>query len=268
MIDVPLRTVAIAGKPDSRNGPATITSIERATAAVIDGSASALVTNPIAKNVLYEAGFKHPGHTEFLALLADRAFPGQRHRPVMMLAAVELRVVPLTIHVPLAAVPGMISRELILETVRIMHAGLISDFGIKRPRIAVAGLNPHAGETGTIGREDETIIRPAIATLLAEGLTVTGPHSADTLFHAEARETYGRRGCYVPRSGADPGSRLSRFDRGVNMTLGLPFVRTSPDHGTAFDIARRGVARPGSFIEALRLARDASQRRASLASAS
>ena len=265
VVDVPQLTPAVAGHPDTRNGAAVVASIERAAAAVAAGDAAALVTNPIAKNVLYEAGFQHPGHTEFLAELADGAFPGGSHRSVMLLACDELKVVPLTVHVPLASVPGLVTRELILETVRITHAALIRDFALARPRISVAGLNPHAGEAGTIGREDEAIIGPAIETLCREGLTVTGPHSADTLFHAGARQTYDCVVAMYHDQALIPIKTLA-FDRGVNVTLGLPFVRTSPDHGTAFDIAALGCARPVSLIEALKLARDIARRRAAAGS--
>ena len=263
VIDVAQSKLTRAGHPNSANGAAVIACIEQATAAVIAGHASALVTNPIAKNVLYAAGFKHPGHTEFLAALAERHNPGQSFIPVMLLSCDELRVVPLTIHVPLAVVPGLISEATIIQTARILHAGLIRDFGIADPRIAVAGLNPHAGEAGTIGREDEEIVRPAVEALQREGLRVTGPHSADTLFHAVARETYDAVIAMYHDQALIPIKTLA-FDRGVNMTLGLPFVRTSPDHGTAFDIAGSGAARPESFIEALRLALSASQRRAGM----
>ncbi|MEQ1611908.1 MAG: 4-hydroxythreonine-4-phosphate dehydrogenase PdxA [Hyphomicrobiaceae bacterium] len=252
---------ADVGKPNARNGAAIIAAIEQATAAVLAGEATALVTNPIAKSVLYEAGFTHPGHTEFLAAIAERARPDEPHTPVMLLACDELRVVPLTIHVALAAVPGLITEALIIETVRITHAGLKLDFGFDRPRIAVAGLNPHAGEGGAIGREDVTIIAPAIAKLRAEGLDVTGPHSADTLFHAQARRRYDAVVAMYHDQALIPIKTLA-FDHGVNMTLGLPFVRTSPDHGTAFDIAGKGTARPYSLIEAMKLARAAANRRA------
>ena len=261
VIHVAQATPTRAGHPDSANGAAVIACIELATAAVIAGDAAALVTNPIAKNVLYAAGFKHPGHTEFLAALAERHRPEQTFTPVMLLAAHELRVVPLTIHVPIARVPSLITKAAIIKTAGILHAGLRHDFGLVDPRIAIAGLNPHAGEAGTIGREDEEIVRPAVEALRREGMRVTGPHSADTLFHSAARETYDAVIAMYHDQALIPIKTLA-FDRGVNMTLGLPFVRTSPDHGTAFDIAGSGAARPESFIEALRLALQASQRRA------
>jgi 4-hydroxythreonine-4-phosphate dehydrogenase len=253
VVDVPHACVSFAGQPDERNGSAVIASIVAATAAVARGEASALVTNPIAKSVLYAAGFGHPGHTEFLAELAGTHFPGRTFTSVMMLAAAELRVVPLTIHVALSYVPGLITRARIVETGRIMHVALRSDFGCAKPRIAVAGLNPHAGESGTMGTEDRDIIAPAIADLRAEGLDVTGPHSADTLFHAEARTRYDAVLAMYHDQALIPIKTLA-FDRGVNVTLGLPFVRTSPDHGTAFDIAGTGRASPTSLREALRVA--------------
>jgi 4-hydroxythreonine-4-phosphate dehydrogenase len=261
VIHVPLAAPALAGRPDPLNGGAVIAAIEQATAAVLAGSAAALVTNPIAKSVLYAAGFAHPGHTEFLAALSARERPAEPHTPVMMLACDELRVVPLTIHVALAKVPQLITAALIEETARITHRALISDFGIAAPRIAIAGLNPHAGEHGTIGREEEETIAPAVRRLQSSGIAVTGPLSADTLFHADARAAYDAVIAMYHDQALIPIKTLA-FDRGVNMTLGLPFVRTSPDHGTAFDIAARFVARPHSLVEALKLARSAASRRA------
>ncbi len=255
VIDVPHAVPVHAGSPDSRNGNAVISAIVEATAAVARGDAAALVTNPIAKSVLYDAGFTHPGHTEFLAELAERHYPGRSYTSVMMLAADELRVVPLTIHVALAAVSPMITVARLVETVRIMHAGLAKDFACAHPRIAVAGLNPHAGESGTMGTEDRDIIAPAIAALRAEGFDVTGPHSADTLFHAQARAGYDAVLAMYHDQALIPIKTLA-FDRGVNVTLGLPFVRTSPDHGTAFDIAGTGKASPASLCAALRMAHE------------
>lgn len=253
IVDIPQERASLPGSPDSRNGRAVICAIVEATAAVARGEAAALVTNPIAKSVLYDAGFGHPGHTEFLAELAERYFPGRTYSSVMMLAAAELRVVPLTIHVALTEVPRLITQPRIRETVRIMHAALRSDFGCVKPRIAVAGLNPHAGENGTMGTEDRDIIAPAITDLRAEGLDVTGPHSADTLFHTDARARYDAVLAMYHDQALIPIKTLA-FDRGVNVTLGLPFVRTSPDHGTAFDIAGTGKASPTSLREALRMA--------------
>lgn len=262
---IPVRPTPVAGpvepgKPSSAAAPAVIAAIEDATASVVRGEASALVTNPIAKSVLYQAGFTHPGHTEFLAELASRHVPARTFTPVMMLASDHLRVVPLTIHIPLADVPGAITRQLIFETVRITYEALVRDFGIAHPRIAVCGLNPHAGEDGNIGREEIDVIAPAIAELRAEGLSVTGPHSADTLFHSAARETYDAALCMFHDQALIPIKTLA-FETGVNVTLGLPFVRTSPDHGTAFAIAGTGRASPESFIAACRMAHDMSIRR-------
>lgn len=261
VIDIPLSAPAIAGSPDSRNGDAVIQAITAAVDAARFGSIAAIVTNPIAKSVLYQAGFKHPGHTEFLGALARARWDTARiSEPVMLLASEALKVVPLTIHIPLASVPRAITPELIIVTAHTLNAALISDFGLQHPRIAIAGLNPHAGEDGTIGREDIDVIAPAISQLRAQGLTVTGPHSADTLFHAAARGTYDAAICMYHDQALIPIKTLS-FDTGVNVTLGLPFIRTSPDHGTAFDIAGRGIASPASLIEALKLARTMALRR-------
>ena len=249
------------GKPEPANGAAVIDAITRAVEATVAGEAAAVVTNPIAKSVLYAAGFDHPGHTEFLAAMARRLCYGQPSDPVMMIAAEALNVVPLTIHIPLSAVPGAISTELIVRTARIMARALALDFGVANPRIAVAGLNPHAGEDATMGLEDRDIIAPAIATLQREGLAVTGPHPADTLFHAARRASYDAVLCMYHDQALIPVKTLA-FDTGVNVTLGLPFVRTSPDHGTAFDIAGKGLASPSSLIAALKLAHHMAARRA------
>jgi 4-hydroxythreonine-4-phosphate dehydrogenase len=243
----------VPGTADPRNAPAIVGAIEQAVAATIGGTCAAVVTNPISKATLYAAGFAHPGHTEFLAELAERHRPGRRWTPVMMLAADMLRVVPLTVHIPLAAVPAAISPDLITETVRITARDLTARFGIARPRLAVAGLNPHAGEAGSLGREEIDVIAPALEALRAEGYAIAGPLSADTLFHAEARRGYDAAICMYHDQALIPLKTLA-FDDGVNVTLGLPFVRTSPDHGTAFDIAGTGKARPQSLIAALRLA--------------
>jgi 4-hydroxythreonine-4-phosphate dehydrogenase len=240
---------------------AIVAAIEAATAAVAAGSALALVTNPITKKTLDLAHLPYPGHTEFLAELATRHGAPSRPQPVMMLVAEELKVVPTTVHIPLSAVPRALTHSLLTTTVRITAAALAQDFGIAAPRIAVAGLNPHAGEGGLIGAEEATVIRPAIDALIAEGIAVSGPHSADTLFHAEARQTYDAAVAMYHDQALIPIKTLA-FDRGVNVTLGLPFVRTSPDHGTAFALAGTGRARPGSFIAALRLADALGRRRA------
>lgn len=255
---LPVRPVRVAarpraGVPDPANAPAVIAAIEEATAAVVRGEALALVTNPIAKHVVAQGDFPYPGHTEFLAALAARHFPGKGFLPVMMLAAPGLRVVPLTVHCALADVPKAITRGLICETVRTTFAALKRDFGVAAPRIAVTGLNPHAGEAGSMGLEEIEVIAPAIAELRAEGLGVTGPHAADTLFTERARATYDAAICMYHDQALIPFKTIA-FDEGVNVTLGLPFVRTSPDHGTAFDIAAEGRASGSSFIEALKLA--------------
>jgi 4-hydroxythreonine-4-phosphate dehydrogenase len=240
------------GRPDPASAAGIVESIERAVADCLSGRASAVVTNPIAKKPLYEAGFRFPGHTEFLGHLAERA-TGKPCLPVMMLAGPTLRTVPVTIHVPLAEVPGLLTTALIVSTARVVAADLASRFGIARPRLAVAGLNPHAGEDGGMGSEDIRVIGPAVAALRAEGIEAFGPLPADTMFHREARAGYDAAICMYHDQALIPVKTLA-FDETVNVTLGLPFVRTSPDHGTAFDIAGRGAARPDSLIAALRLA--------------
>ncbi len=258
----PIRLAAPArpGRPDPANAHATIRAIEAAVAAAVSGTAAGVVTNPIAKSVLARAGFAHPGHTEFLAHLAE-AHAGRRFHAVMMLASDELRVVPLTVHIPLEAVPRSITRTSIFEAVRTTWNALRHDFGIDAPRIAVAGLNPHAGEDGLLGAEEQEIIGPAVEELRSEGLSVTGPHPADTLFHAAARKRYDAALCMYHDQALVPFKTLA-FDSGVNVTLGLPFVRTSPDHGTALDIAGSGRASPESLVQALKLAGAIGARRA------
>lgn len=241
-----------AGAANSAAAASVIESIERAVALSIDGSCTATVTNPIAKSVLYAAGFQFPGHTEFLAALAERA-TGKTVRPVMMLAGPKLRTIPVTIHVPLARVPELLSRELIVETGRIAARDLASRFGIARPRLALSGLNPHAGENGALGHEDDAIVRPAVEQLRAEGHSVEGPLPADTMFHDRARAAYDVALCMYHDQALIPAKALG-FDDSVNVTLGLPFIRTSPDHGTAFALAGTGDARPDSLLAALRLA--------------
>lgn len=250
---VPLAAAPVPATPDPANAAGIIQAIEDGVADVKRGAAAALVTNPIAKSVLASAGFAHPGHTEFLGELAARHWPGPPWRAVMMLASPELRVVPLTVHIPLAEVARSITRQLLMETIATTWRALQRDFAIRSPRIVVAGLNPHAGESGTIGREEQTIIEPALNALRAEGIAVSGPHSADTLFHAARRKTYDAVICMYHDQALIPLKTLA-FDTGVNVTLGLPFVRTSPDHGTAFDIAGKGIASPESLIASLHLA--------------
>ena len=240
------------GRPDPATAGSTLASIDRAVALVHAGRARAVVTNPIAKSVLYAAGFAHPGHTEYLGALAESLWGGQV-RPVMMLWSTLLAVVPVTIHIPLAQVPAALTEDLIVETGRIVARDLAARFGLARPRLAFAGLNPHAGEDGAIGTEDISVVRPAVARLAAEGLDVRGPLPADTMFHPPARARYDVALCMYHDQALIPIKTLA-FDDGVNVTLGLPFVRTSPDHGTAFDIAGKGIARPDSLLAALALA--------------
>ncbi|MBD8892709.1 4-hydroxythreonine-4-phosphate dehydrogenase PdxA [Roseibium litorale] len=230
-----------------------IASIEASVKDVAEGRASAVVTNPINKAALYGAGFTYPGHTEFLGHLASRHWPGAPATPVMMIAGPSLMVVPITIHIAIADVPAALTQELILETARITAADLKTRFGIQSPRLAFCGLNPHAGENGAMGQEEITVITPALEILRAEGIDALGPLPADTMFHPRARETFDvALGMYhdqvlVP-------AKTIGFDDAVNVTLGLPFVRTSPDHGTAYSLAGTGKARPDSFAAALRMA--------------
>lgn len=261
IVPLPLAKVAQPGRTSSANAAAIIASIEQAAASVLTGTTSAIVTNPIAKATLYAAGFKHPGHTEFLGALATQHDPGKTCHPVMMLVSDDLRVVPLTVHVPLRDVPAAVTAPLIERTAKITTAALSRDFAIARPRITFAGLNPHAGEDGTIGREEIDIIAPAIARLKTQGLAVSGPHPGDTLFHEAARAGYDAVIAMYHDQALIPLKTLA-FDRGVNVTLGLPFVRTSPDHGTAFDIAGSGRASPESLLAALRLAARLAKQRA------
>jgi len=237
-----------AGHPDPADAPAVIAAIDSAVADVRDGRAAALVTNPIHKDSLYRAGFRHPGHTEYLAELA-----GGGRTPVMMLVCPELRVVPVTIHLPLRRVVDALSAEAIVTAAHITDTALRADFGIAAPVLAISGLNPHAGEAGGLGREEIEIIEPAIAVLRGKGIDARGPLAADTMFHAAARRSYDAALCMYHDQALIPIKTID-FDGGVNVTLGLPFVRTSPDHGTAFGIAGKGIARAGSLIAALRLA--------------
>ena len=239
------------GRPDDSSADAALTSIRHAVADVTAGRAGAVVTNPIAKNVLYRAGFRHPGHTEYLAELA--ATKGSTPQPVMMLWSPTLAVVPVTIHVSLREALAQLSADLIVSTVRIVVAALKSQFGIARPRLAVSGLNPHAGEDGSLGTEEQTIIAPALDILRKEGFQIRGPLPADTMFHEAARQTYDCAICMYHDQALIPIKTLA-FEDAVNVTLGLPLIRTSPDHGTAFDIAGTGKANPASLIAALRLA--------------
>lgn len=240
------------GAPDGNNAAGIIEAIERGTVDCFAGRASGLVTAPISKAVLYERGFGFPGHTEFLGALASQ-HTGQPCMPVMMIAGPDLRTVPVTIHIPLSAVFEALSPTLIADTIRIVDADLRQRFCIALPRIAVAGLNPHAGENGTIGTEDSALIAPVLEQLRAEGLNIIGPLPSDTMFHAAARANYDVAVCMYHDQALIPAKTLA-FDDGTNATLGLPMIRTSPDHGTAFDIAGTGKARPNSFIAAVKMA--------------
>jgi len=255
VLDRPLGTASVPGTLDGRNAAAAIGAIADAVALTMAGKTGAVVTNPIHKATLKGEGFAHPGHTEYLAELA-----GDGSIPVMMLAGPELRVVPVTVHVPLRAVPEALTTERIVTVGRITAAALRRDFGIEAPRLVVAGLNPHAGEGGMLGAEDDAVIAPAVAILRAEGIDAVGPLSADTMFHAAARSRYDAALCMYHDQALIPIKTIG-FDEAVNVTLGLPFVRTSPDHGTALDIAGTGKASPASLIASLKLAAAMADRR-------
>src|SRR5215469_4859817 len=252
VVDIGVRITAEPGRPDPTSAPAALAAIDRAVADVDAGRASALVTNPIAKNILYRSGFAEPGHTEYLAKLAQAA-TGKLLRPVMMLWSPELAVVPVTIHLPLRDIFAHLSTDLIVETGRIVARDLTTRFRIARPRLVVAGLNPHAGEGGALGSEDRDVVAPAVERLRVEGIDARGPLSADTMFHAAARATYDAALAMYHDQALIPIKTLA-FDHGVNVTLGLPFLRTSPDHGTAFDIAGTGRADAASLVAAIKLA--------------
>ena len=240
------------GAANTANAGGITEAIDRGVALVQDGAADAVVTLPIAKKTLYEAGFGFPGHTEYLEHLANQTSGGS-YQSVMMIAGPDLRTVPVTIHIPVSEVPAALSTERIADVSRIVARDLARRFGIAKPRLAVMGLNPHAGEGGSIGHEDEEIILPAIEMLRHEGVDAFGPCPADTMFHPRARAGYDAAICMYHDQALIPAKMLA-FDEGVNVTLGLPFVRTSPDHGTAFDIAGTGKARPDSLIAALKMA--------------
>jgi 4-hydroxythreonine-4-phosphate dehydrogenase len=250
----PLAAPVEPGRPDPAHGPAIIRSVERAVALARAGEAGGVVTNPLAKTTLLAGGIGHAGHTTWLAELAGGGLP------VMMLASPLIKVVPVTVHIPLAEVPAALTTACIVATARIVAAALRTDFGIARPRLAVTGLNPHAGEEGTIGREEIQTIRPAIEILRGEGLAVSGPHPADSLFHDRARAGYDAAICMYHDQALIPIKTLD-FAGGVNVTLGLSVVRTSPDHGTACDIAGKGIADPSSLIAAIELAAAMAARR-------
>lgn len=247
---------AIPGRPDAALAPCAVESINRAVELAQSGSVAGICTGPINKKLLQDgAGFSHPGHTEYLAELAGV------QRVVMMLACPDLRVVPLTIHDAIKDVPTLITPDAITQTVEILDQSLRDQFGIPAPRIAVAGLNPHAGEGGKMGREEIEIITPTLDQLRARGFDLRGPLSADTMFHAGARAGYDVALCMYHDQALIPIKTLD-FSGGVNVTLGLPFVRTSPDHGTAFDIAGQGIADPTSMVAALRMAHELGNRHA------
>jgi 4-hydroxythreonine-4-phosphate dehydrogenase len=256
VLDRPLPRLVAAGGPDPANAAAVTGAIEAAVALVRSGEAQAVVTNPIHKKVLYEGGFRFPGHTEYLAALA-----GDGVRPVMMLVCAGLRVVPVTVHLSLRQAITALHADAIVEIGRVTHTALREDFGIARPRLALAGLNPHAGEGGEMGGEEAAIIAPAIRCLCDESIDAAGPFPPDTLFSRHARGSYDAAICMYHDQALIPVKTLD-VDRGVNVTLGLPFIRTSPDHGTAFDIAGTGRASEASLIAALKLADQLARRRA------
>jgi len=245
------------GQPDEDSARLALASLESAAVLAVAGKAAALVTGPVSKDRLADVGFAFPGQTEFVADVCHVS----SEDAVMMLAGPSLRTVPMTVHCALSEVPGLLSIDLIVRRSRIVAKALRADFGIDSPRLAVCGLNPHAGENGRMGREEIEVIAPAIAALRAEGIDATGPHPADTLFAPHLRPTYDVAIAMYHDQALVPLKALD-FDRGVNVTLGLPIVRTSPDHGTAFDIAGKGIADPGAMIAAIRMAGEIAARRA------
>jgi len=251
VIDIPLKGCVTPGALNPTNAPNVIKAIRTATALTREGKTSAVVTNPIHKATLYSAGFRHAGHTDFLAHLCGE----EDNQSVMMLMAADLKVVPVTIHIPLKDVAQSLTADAIIHAGVITAADLRDRFGITAPRLALTGLNPHAGEDGTIGLEEGTHIIPALQALSDMGITVTGPHSADTLFHAEARQNYDAVLAMYHDQALIPVKTID-FYGGVNVTLGLPIIRTSPDHGTAVDSLTAGTARPDSLLAALRAAQD------------
>jgi len=266
VLDLPLAAPVTPGRPTHAAAPQVIAWIERAVALALAGEVGGIVTAPIAKATLYEAGFAYPGHTEFIgALTAAAPMPGARG-PVMMLTAKDLRVALVTVHVPLVQAPGLVTEARIIAVGKVVAEALVRDFGVARPRLVVAGLNPHAGEGGALGQEEQLIVGPAVAALRAAGIDARGPLPADSLFHDDARKTYDAATCLYHDQALIPVKMLD-FWGGVNLTLGLPIVRTSPDHGTAFDIAGKGLARPDSLIAAIRLAAEIAERRRALVAA-
>ena len=264
VIDIPLNAPVVAGKASAAHAPMIVRWIETAVGLALSGQVGGIVTAPIAKAPLYEAGFGFPGHTEFLAELTAQAPMTGARGPVMMLAAGDLRTALVTIHEPYAAVPPLLTVERIAHTARVTAEALTRDFGIAAPRLAIAGLNPHAGESGQIGREEIEVIGPAVEAMLALGIRAVGPRPADSLFHPDARHTYDAAICMYHDQALIPVKMLD-FWGGVNISLGLPIVRASPDHGTGYDVAGRGVARADSLIAAIRVAADMAARRQPLA---
>jgi 4-hydroxythreonine-4-phosphate dehydrogenase len=263
VIDLPTAVPATPGRPDPANAGCVADWIARAVDLAMDGRAAGVVTAPIAKAPLYAAGFPFPGHTEFIAdLTGDLPYDGTRG-PVMMLTARDLKVALVTIHTPLAEVPELITADRVIRTARVVHETLRRDFGVARPRLALAGLNPHAGEGGSLGLEEVEVLGPSAAALRAEGIEITDPLAADTLFHEEARAAYDAAICLYHDQALIPVKTID-FWGGVNVTLGLPVVRTSPDHGTGFEIAGKGVARADSLIAAIRLGAEMAARRRGL----
>jgi 4-hydroxythreonine-4-phosphate dehydrogenase len=256
VVPVNLAAAPVPGQPDPSNAAAVVASIERATMLACRGEVSGVVTNPINKAALYQAGFSYPGHTEFLAALT-----GATGQQIMMLASPMLRVVPVTVHASLRDSIAMLTTEMIVAAARTTEAALRRDFGIEAPRLAIAGLNPHAGEQGALGTEETDLIQPAIETLRSDGIAVSGPWPPDTMFTASARTRYDVAVCMYHDQALIPLKTLD-MDHGVNVTLGLPIVRTSPDHGTAFDIAGKWLADPTSLIAAILLAASLAERRA------
>ncbi len=260
VIDIPVRSPVIAGQPSPDNAKEIIGWIETAVGLALSGEASGVVTAPISKSPLYESGFTFPGHTEFLGMLTANTRHTGARGPVMMLTGGDLRVVPATVHLPLAEVPGKLTIESLVSTAVVADQALRKDFGIRKPRLVMTGLNPHAGEGGKLGHEEERIISPAVRALRDLGVDCRGPAAADALFHPEARKGYDLVICMYHDQALIPVKMLD-FWGGVNVTLGLPIVRTSPDHGVAYDIAGRGLAREDSMIAAIRLAAEIAERR-------
>ncbi|PHZ86099.1 4-hydroxythreonine-4-phosphate dehydrogenase PdxA [Paremcibacter congregatus] len=258
VLDMGLSLSVTSGKPSAKTAPLVLGAIEQATQFIFDGKAAGLVTAPIQKSVLYDAGFDFPGHTEYLAKLCND-HTGKGETSVMMLMGKDLRVVPLTVHTALKDVPASITADLITDTLICLHHALKQDFGLSAPRIAVAGLNPHAGEDGAMGQEEQTVIAPALDKLRVQGMDISGPLPADTMFHDAARARYDAALCMYHDQALIPVKTLD-FD-GVNITLGLPIVRTSPDHGTALNIAGQNKASPMSMINALKCAAEIARHR-------